>query len=95
MVVLLWWRNILSPLQKLQQETKVFTVNKGLSLPDDLSSYHSAEEAKLIRAAELERRISSAVTYKAVLQAVTSYYEFVPKQQHDSLATRVSCIYIR
>jgi len=70
----------------------VFTVNKGLSLPDDLLSFHTADEVKLIQAAELERKISSAVTYKAVLQAVTSYYEFVPKQRHDTLATRVCCV---
>ena len=70
----------------------MFTVSKGLSLPDDMLSYHTADEAKLIQAAELERKISSAVTYKAVLQAVTSYYEFVPEQQHDTLAARVSCM---
>ncbi|XP_065891746.1 integrator complex subunit 8-like [Dysidea avara] len=75
-------------LKKLQPDDHVFTVSKGLSLPDDMLSYHTADEAKLIQAAELERKISSAVTYKAVLQAVTSYYEFVPEQQHDTLAAR-------
>lgn len=51
-------------------------------------------EAKLVTSSELERRISSTVTYKALLQAVTTYFESIPKTEHDIPAKKVCVFYI-
>ena len=77
---------------QLHQERSSFTVQKCPTVPSDLSFCHSPVEAKLVSSSELERKISSTVTYKALLQAITTYFESLPKAEHDIPAKKVYCI---
>ena len=42
-----------------------------------------------MNSSELERKISSTVTYKALLQAITAYFESRPKVEHELAAKKV------
>ena len=75
--------------QQLQPERNSFIVQKCPTSLSDLSFCHSSAEDKLVNLSELERKISSTVTYKALLQAITAYFESRPKAEHELAAKKV------